>query len=93
MVVRFVFFYSKCSLLCIKPFSARKYQLSAKLNDDRSHTPICVHVMPDLPEETVHSDCLAHVQTLCDKDLHGTEFAIRHLAIACNIYTINNKMI
>jgi hypothetical protein len=79
MAVSFVFFDSKCSLLCTKPFSARKYQLSAKSNDNRSHTPICIHVMLDLPEEMVHSDCLTHVQTLQDKDLHGTEFAIRHI--------------
>jgi hypothetical protein len=82
-VVRFVFFHSKCSLLCIKPFSVRKYQLSAKSNDDRSHTLICIHVTPDLPEGTAHSDHLAHVQTLWDKDLRSTEFAIRYIVIAC----------
>jgi hypothetical protein len=36
-VVRFGFFHSKCSVLCIEPFSARKYQLSTKLNDERSN--------------------------------------------------------
>ena len=87
-----LYFFTANAVCCaLSPFLRENISFCGCSNDVKRCAPIRIHVLPDFPEETMHGDCVAHVQTLRDKNFCCAEFAIIYVAIACRCCTVNKE--